>query len=192
VTHEEHADFRSFETEKAAQSGQVGGPPILGTPIEALLAHVQEVEMRLARGCHEQFQPPSSDGLGSKTHRLGHAPFATRVRKKPGGHPGHRGNTLPLVETPNEVVQYHPAMCAACQTSLVGVPVKRVGRRQMRDLRSRTVQQAISGCFRDWRTSGSLLPHRGRALDPPQSRRSAPDDVARALCHRITPLPATC
>jgi hypothetical protein len=97
--------------------------------LAAALAELQDLKGRLAKDSHNSSKPPSSDGLGRKTRSL-----RQRSGKKPGGQPGHRGSTLPLVETPDEVVTYHPVVCSACQTPVAGVPVERVERRQVRDL----------------------------------------------------------
>jgi transposase len=101
----------------------------LRVQVQALLARVQELEGRLAKDSHTSSKPPSSDGLRRKTRSL-----RQRSGKKPGGQPGHRGSTLPLVARPDQVVTYQPVMCSTCQTPLVGMPVERVERRQVCDL----------------------------------------------------------
>jgi transposase len=118
-----------LQAENAALRAQVGELPILREKVQALLARVQELEGRLAKDSHNSSKPPSSDGLRRKTRSL-----RQRSGKKPGGQPGHRGSTLPLVATPDQVVTYHPVVCTTCQTPLAGVPVERVERRQVRDL----------------------------------------------------------
>jgi hypothetical protein len=119
MTPEEHAEWLQLKAENATLRAQV----------EVLLTRVQELEGRLAKDSHNSSKPPSSDGLGRKTRSL-----RQRSGKKPGGQPGHRGSTLPLVAAPNEVVTHRPVVCTACRTPLAGLPVERVERRQVRDL----------------------------------------------------------
>jgi transposase len=95
----------------------------------ALLARVQDLEARLAKDSHNSSKPPSSDGLKRKTKSL-----RQRSGKKPGGQLGHRGETLHLVATPDEVVEHRPAVCAHCQTPLAGAGVALRERRQVQEL----------------------------------------------------------
>jgi transposase len=98
--------------------------------IAALVAHVRELEGRLAKDSHNSSKPPSSDGLRRKTKSL-RAPSG----KKAGGQLGHRGATLRLQATPDVVVEHRPTHCAHCQTPLdAAVPVVLCERRQVQDL----------------------------------------------------------
>jgi transposase len=97
--------------------------------VQALLAELQELKGRLAKDSHNSSKPPSSDGLKRKTRSL-----RQKSGKKPGGQPGHRGSTLPLVATPDAVVLHRPVVCGTCQTSLDGIAAERMERRQVRDL----------------------------------------------------------
>src|SRR5258708_6822549 len=104
----ENARQREQSAELAAQNAE-------------LAARVQELEARLAKdspNSPNSSKPASSDGLGRKTRsRRG------RSGKKPGGHLGHRGETLRLVATPDTVVAHRPTVCAACQAPLDQAPV---------------------------------------------------------------------
>ena len=82
-----------------------------------LQARVEELEARLAKDSHNSSKPPSSDGLARKTKSL-----RRRSGNKPGGQIGHRGETLRLVATPDEVVEHRPAICVGCQTPLGAEP----------------------------------------------------------------------
>jgi transposase len=97
--------------------------------IAALVAHVRELEGRLAKDSHNSSKPPSSDGLRRKPKSLRQA-----SGKKPGGQLGHRGETLRLQATPDVVVEHRPAVCAHCQTALADAPVLVRERRQVVDL----------------------------------------------------------
>jgi transposase len=81
--------------------------------IAVLVARVQEWEARLAKDSHNSGKPPSSDGLARKTKSL-----RRTSGKKRGGQIGHRGETLRLVATPDDVVEHRPAVCGACQKPL--------------------------------------------------------------------------
>jgi transposase len=74
-----------------------------------LAERVQELEARLAKDSHNSNKPPASDGLTRKTKSL-----RRRSGKKPGGQIGHRGETLRLIATPDEIVEHRPATCAGC------------------------------------------------------------------------------
>jgi transposase len=98
--------------------------------IAALVAHVQELEGRLAKDRHNSGKPPSSDGLARKTKSL-----RKRSGKPSGGQLGHRGETLRLVATPDVAVEHRPAVCAGCQAALPeDAPVVLRERRQVQDL----------------------------------------------------------
>lgn len=101
---------------------------------EALIGRVQELEARLAnatKDSHNSSKPPSSDPLGRKRPRS----QRQKRGKKSGGQLGHRGETLHLVATPDELVAHRPAVCAPCQTPLdETAPVEGDERRQVHEL----------------------------------------------------------
>jgi transposase len=74
-------------------------------------AHIAELERRLGLNSSNSGKPPSSDGLKK-------SPRTSSLRqpsgKKPGGQPGHPGETLRRSETPNAVIDHYPPSCAAC------------------------------------------------------------------------------
>jgi transposase len=119
MTPEEHAQFRRLEAENARLREQLA----------AALAELQTLKGQLAKDSHNSSKPPSSDGLRRKTRSL-----RQKSGKKPGGQPGHRGSTLPLVQTPDQVVIHRLAACPHCQTPLAGRPAERIERRQVHDL----------------------------------------------------------
>jgi transposase len=97
--------------------------------MEQLSTRVQKLEGRVAKDSHNSGKPPSSDGYARKTRSL-----RQKSGKKPGGQAGHRGRTLHLVDTPDEVIVVRPQICAHCQASLQGVQALGMQRRQMVDL----------------------------------------------------------
>src|SRR5258708_8563424 len=97
--------------------------------IEQLGAYIHDLEARLAKDSHNSSKPPSSDGLKRKTKSL-----RQKSGKKPGGQLGHRGETLRLVATPDEVVEHRPAHCAQCQMPLADAEVTLRERRQLYEL----------------------------------------------------------
>jgi transposase len=117
-------EIASLKAETARQREQIA----------ALLERVQELETRLAnatKDSHNSSKPPSSDPLGRKRSRS----QRRKSGKKPGGQLGHRGETLRLVATPDEVVEHRPTVCAECQTPLdETASAVLYERRQVRDL----------------------------------------------------------
>jgi hypothetical protein len=80
--------------------------------VELLAARVEELQARLAKDSHNSGKPPSTDGLKRTTTSL-----RQRSGKRPGGQLAHRGETLRLVATPDDVVEHRPPVCTRCQTS---------------------------------------------------------------------------
>jgi transposase len=117
-------EIASLKAENARQREQIA----------ALVERVQELEARLAnatKDSHTSHKPPSTDPLGRKRPRS----QRRKSGKKPGGQLGHRGETLLLVATPDEVVEHRPAICAGCQTPLdESASVVLFERRQVREL----------------------------------------------------------
>jgi transposase len=76
-----------------------------------LMARVTELEIRLAKNSRNSSKPPGTDGLAKP------APKSSRVVSglKPGGQPGHKGQTLKRTTTPDAVVIHPvPETCDAC------------------------------------------------------------------------------
>ncbi len=97
------------------------------------LAEIRDLQARLAKDRHNSSKPPSSDGFKRQLPRT--RSLRRKSGKKPGGQLGHPGETLHLVATPDAVVEYRPAICAACQTKLeAGAEVVGRERRQVQDL----------------------------------------------------------
>ncbi len=103
----------------------------LRAQVQELLVQNQQLRARLAKDSHNSSKPPSTDPLGRKRPRS----QRRRSGKKPGGQLGHRGETLHLVATPDELVEHRPAVCTTCQVPLdETAPVVGYERRQVREL----------------------------------------------------------
>src|SRR5215831_5101036 len=101
---------RELEAENAALREQISALPVLREQVTLLLARVQELEARLAKDSHNSGKPPSTDGLARTRKSL-----RKKSGKQPGGQLGHRGETLRLGATPDELLEHRPLVCRACQ-----------------------------------------------------------------------------
>jgi transposase len=99
--------------------------------IAALRAENAELRARLDSNSGNSSKPPSSDSPFAKP-----APKSLRGKsgRKPGGQPGHPGNTLRQVAEPDEVVVHEPGACYGCGAGLAGRPVTGSTARQVFDL----------------------------------------------------------
>lgn len=97
--------------------------------IASLTARVKELEDRLATDSHNSSKPPSSDSFAKKTKSL-----RKPSGKKPGGQPGHSGNTLRQVDTPDLVIIHKPPECLSCGADLGDLPASDYECRQVIDL----------------------------------------------------------
>ena len=97
--------------------------------VRTLLAEVQELRGQRAKDSHNSSKPPSSDGLARKTKSL-----RKPSGKKPGGQPGHRGQQVRLVDTPDAVVVHCPERCVVCQQALPDDAPRWIERRQVHEV----------------------------------------------------------
>ena len=83
----------------------------LAADVAALRAEVAALQQRLATDSTNSSKPPSTD-LSRAIRR----PMSLRERtgKRPGGQPGHTGQTLAWSRTPDAVVAHVPAACTTC------------------------------------------------------------------------------
>lgn len=95
-----------------------------------LEARVAELEKRLNMDSSNSSKPPSSDGLKRKTKSL----RRKNTGRKPGGQPGHTGQTLLQSITPDILHSIALDNCPDCDTDLRGEPVASAEKRQVFDL----------------------------------------------------------
>ena len=101
----------------------------LRTLITQQAQRIAELEARLSKDSHNSSKPPSSDGLRKRTRSQRPA-----SGKRSGGQPGHAGQTLRQVPTPDEVVTHRPVVCSACAHSLEGVAGQMAETRQVHEV----------------------------------------------------------
>src|SRR5215212_4083262 len=97
--------------------------------ITQLTARVAHLENQLATRSHNSSKPPSSDGFAKKTKSR-----REKSGKKPGGQPGHPGQTLRMVADPHHRVAHFPERCPGCGEGLAEVPATAVEARQVFDV----------------------------------------------------------
>ncbi len=119
----ENAQLREQNGQLRAENRQ------LREQVEQLDTRLHELEGRVAKDSQNSSKPPSTDGYARKTRSL-----RQKSGKKAGGQAGHRGSTLHLVETPDEIIVLRPEKCADCQASLQGIRASGMQRRQLVDL----------------------------------------------------------
>jgi transposase len=82
----------------------------------ALAERIQELEDQLAKNSRNSGKPPSSDGYDQPTPRT--QSLRKRSRRKSGGQPGHRGETLKRVAKPDFFKVHRVQACRHCGRSL--------------------------------------------------------------------------
>ena len=100
---------------------------------EALLAEkesrIKELERQIKKNSQNSSKPPSSDGVRKPAPKS----LRTPSGKKPGGQPGHKGDTLRAGGTPDAVVNLPVTRCS-CGEDLSLLPVTEHECRQVFDL----------------------------------------------------------
>ena len=89
-------------------------------------AKIKELEARLGKNSQNSSKPPSTDGFKKPPPKS----LREKSGKKSGGQPGHKGDTLRQVETPDVVVRHTPSVCP-CGTDLSLLPETVVETRQV-------------------------------------------------------------
>jgi len=97
--------------------------------ITGLESRIAELERRLNKNSSNSSKPPSSDGL-KRSNSL----RPKNTGRKPGGQPGHPGQTLQACEHPDITVNLPLNSCPECGGDLTGQPVQSEEKRQVFDL----------------------------------------------------------
>lgn len=92
-------------------------------------SRIAELERRLSQNSSNSSKPPSSDGL-KRTNSL----RPKNSGRKPGGQPGHPGQTLQASHTPDITVKLPLNSCPECGGDLTDQPVESEEKRQVFDL----------------------------------------------------------
>jgi transposase len=74
--------------------------------------------------------PPSKD----ENRPLRTKSLREQTGKKPGGQPGHEGNTLKMTSTPDKIVEHIPQYCSCCGNDISDLPCAVIGKRQVVDI----------------------------------------------------------
>src|SRR5436853_2949412 len=106
--------------------------------LEEANARIKQLEGQAAKDSHNSSKPPSTDGF--KEPRRKTQSLREKSGKKSGGQPGHRGNTLLLVEQPDQTVLLTPQRCEHCHQDLSEASLSRSERVQVFDLPSISLQ----------------------------------------------------
>ena len=103
----------------------------LSAQVERLSARVEELERRGRRDSSTSSRPPSSDSPYQKGRDRS---LRERGKRRPGRQPGEPGNTMKLVDHPDERLFYPPAACRECGADLAADPVAAQRRHQVTDI----------------------------------------------------------
>lgn len=99
--------------------------------VEELSMQVKQLESRVSKDSHNSHLPPSSDRFARQKRTKG---LRKQSGKRPGGQPGHEGNTLYQVSDPDQRVVHSVETCGCCQHDVRSVPPLVIERRQVFDL----------------------------------------------------------
>src|SRR5690242_8917330 len=106
--------------------------------LEEATARIKQLEGQAAKDSHTSSKPPSSNGFKEPMRKT--ASLRQKSGKPRGGQPGHRGNTLRMVERPDRVVRLSPQHCEHCQQELAQAGLCRTERVQVFDVPSLGLQ----------------------------------------------------
>ena len=99
--------------------------------VATLTARIAELERRLGLNSENSGKPPSSDGLKKPPRTVS---LRESSDKKPGGQPGHPGDTLRPVAEPDVILDHYPNSCPNCGSTLTQDLATAYSARQVFDL----------------------------------------------------------
>lgn len=94
-----------------------------------LKGRVKFLENKLSLNSKNSSKPPSSDSFVKQTKSL-----RPKGKRKAGGQKGHDGNTLQMVDIPDNIEIHKLAKCAYCQDNISDAEIINVEKRQVFDL----------------------------------------------------------
>jgi transposase len=110
---------------------------VLQERLAQLEQRVKQLEAQLARNSQNSNRPPSSDGLSKPNPKS----LRTPSGRKPGGRPGHPGQTLQRIKNPDHILIHELAVCPQCGGgALSREPVLDYESRQIFDLPPRSLE----------------------------------------------------
>lgn len=114
-----------------------------------LIDRIEKLESQLAKNSHNSSKPPSSDGLKKKKRTRSQR---RKSGKKSGGQNGHKGKTLEMTDTPDEIIKLSVDACMCCGNSLKDHEPKDYKRRQVSDIppikvHTTEFQAEVKDCF---------------------------------------------
>jgi len=117
------------EIQAAYREGEDAVVKLFYETLGKMAERIQRLEDQIAKNSSISSKPPSSDGLKKKPKSL-----RQKSGKKSGGQPGHPGQTLKAVATPDQVQIHRVRRCRHCQANLEEVKVQDCERRQVFDV----------------------------------------------------------
>ena len=107
---------------------------ILLAKVDSLTKEVEYLRNRLSKyetpkNSNNSSIPPSKD-----ENRLKRESLREKTGRKPGGQEGRKGNTLKMVETPDQTEKHIPSYCNCCGKDLSELPYAFAGKRQVFDI----------------------------------------------------------
>lgn len=100
---------------------------------QALRERLATLERRLLLDSSNSSKPPSGEGFLKAPRRT--QSLRAQGQRRGGSQPGHRGQTLAMVESPDVIIEYRaPEQCGQCGVAGHQVPVATVLKRQVFDL----------------------------------------------------------
>ena len=97
--------------------------------ISALEARIKELEDKDSKHSGNSSKPPSTDGFKKVPKSL-----RKKSHRKQGGQTGHKGDTLKMVEKPDEVIPHKIIKCLCCHKDLTRQSIDGLEKRQVYDI----------------------------------------------------------
>src|SRR5260370_18564712 len=89
-----------------------------------LFERVKQLEAQASKDSHNSSKPPSSNGFKEPVRKT--KSLRGKSGKKSGGQAGHPGQTLCMVEQPDQILVLSPSRCNRCQQDLTEASTRRV------------------------------------------------------------------